>query len=351
VAEDGNEIGLMQGNLSISAEGSSDIIDAREDIHDYGFGGHGFWLQGPGIRLVNNISAGSSGPGFTYFTTTTKNLFDAVNLADPSLAAGHVAVPVSSIPIAQFTGNTAYTAPIGLDVWHNLMSMTDGQSYIDGFTAWNIRLLGIKLFYVGHMTIRNATLLGQESTYPGTGVFSNRFVHDLTVENAYISGFEVGIDAPVLRSTVVRGAYISAVRPFFIEKGHDTIRTVDISGSIIIPTLTAAQLQGRQQHHVYMTGAYDFTKGYPVVAGLMHADLVRYAPTGGPSLQLYYLEQLASAVPFLMQSDPPAIPPEYVGKTNAQLWQAYGVAFGGEAIDPATAIVSPFYNGLIRPIL
>ena len=63
-SEDGNEIGLMQANLSISADGSSDPIGARMDIHDFGFNGHGYWLQGPGVKMISNISAGSSGPGF-----------------------------------------------------------------------------------------------------------------------------------------------------------------------------------------------------------------------------------------------------------------------------------------------
>lgn len=349
--EDGNEIGLMEGNLSISASGSGDKIDAREDIHDFGFNGHGYWLQGPGVKMVGNISAGSSGAAFVYFTTSTKNLFDAVNLADPSLAAGHAAVPVSSVPIAQFVGNVAYAASTGLEVWHHMMSMTDGRSFFDNFIAWNTRTASIRLFYSGQMTFRNAALIGDNNSFTGTAIRSNRFVHDLTIQNAYVSGFEVGLQVPVLRSTVIEGGYYAAVKSFIIEKGHDEMRTVDIRGNITIASLTAEQLQGRQQYNVYMTGEFDFGTGTLKMAALLSADSIRFAPSGGPGVRLYYLDQLKSSIPFPVQTSPPAVPAEYLGKTNAQLWQAYGVAFGGESIAPATASISPNFHGLIRPIL
>jgi DNA polymerase III psi subunit len=350
-AEDGNEIGLMEGNLSISAYGSTDLVDSREDIHDFGFNGHGFWLQGPGVRLVNNISAGSSAAGFIYFTTSTKDLFDAVNLSDVSLAAGHVAVPVSSIPLAEFSGNTAYAAASGLEIWHHQMAMTDGESFIDDFTTWKTRTASILLFYTGRVTVRNAMLIGDESAFTTRGIGTNRFVHDLAVYNSRISGFEVGVDVPVLRSTVISGGYYAAVQPFFIEKGHDPNRTVDITGSISIATLTEAQLQGRTQRTVYMSGAYDFSMATPNLAGLLSGDAVRYAPFGGPSVWLYYYDQLQTVIPFPVQTTPPAVPAEYLGKTNAQLWQLYGVAFGGESIDPASVTFLPNFFGLTRPIL
>jgi hypothetical protein len=68
-------------------------------------------------------------------------------------------------------------------------------------------------------------------------------------------------------------------------------------------------------------------------------------------VRLYYLDQLRGSIPFLVQTTPAAVPMGYLGMTNEQLWNAYGVAFGGESIDPTGASVSPEFHGLFRPIL
>ena len=102
VTEDGNEIGAMIGNLSLGTIGAREGIGERRAIHDFGYRGNGFWLQGPGVSLIDNVATGNRGAGFAYFTASSKNRFDAVNLENPSLAAGHAAIPVGAVPLREF---------------------------------------------------------------------------------------------------------------------------------------------------------------------------------------------------------------------------------------------------------
>ena len=64
--------------------------------------------------------------------------------------------------------------------------------------------------------------------------------------------------------------------------------------------------------------------------------------------RLYYTQQAADWVVF---SEPRAdVLPEYIGLTNQQLWDHYGIALGG-AIAPANAYTWPNITGLIAPNL
>jgi hypothetical protein len=62
--------------------------------------------------------------------------------------------------------------------------------------------------------------------------------------------------------------------------------------------------------------------------------------------RLYGTMQQANAIPF--PSARADIPTNYVGLTNQQLWNSYGVAFGG-AIVPSNAITVPNITGLVAP--
>ena len=150
----------MSGNFSMNSGGSRKFILSRKELHDFGHGGHGFWFQGPGIEVVNNIAAANRGGAFVYLTSSSKDLFDAVNLSDSSLAGGRAAIPVGAAPIKRFDGNTAYASQTGLEIWFHQTMLTDAPSLIEGFTSWNTPLFGIELQYSGQVTIQNPRLFG-----------------------------------------------------------------------------------------------------------------------------------------------------------------------------------------------
>ncbi len=139
VTEDGNEIGVMRAICRLAIRVRAKQIESRTAIHDFGHEGDGFWFQGPGVQVVNNIAVGAAHAGFIFFTASSKNLFDAVNLANPSLAKGHDAVPVGSVPLSQVKGNVAFNSGFGLEVWFHMTRMPEGETIIEDFTSWNTR--------------------------------------------------------------------------------------------------------------------------------------------------------------------------------------------------------------------
>jgi hypothetical protein len=363
IGEDGNEVGLMRHNLAINISGDPafSAMFSRRDIHDFGFRGHGFWFQGPGIETVDNISAGTYDAGFIYYTSSNRTMFDAVNLTDPAMAGGRDAVPVGSVPIKGFRGNTAYTATIGLGVWYHQTFMTDGPSRIEDFKAWNLTQFGIELIYSGQVTVHNATLLGDlgdfkappEKTAPLTGVSTNWLAHDMRFENMHIEGFEIGIDVPVRRSTVIASAYINAVQAIYIEKGHDTLRNVTISGPTTLVTPTAAQLGGRTHYKVYLTlsglppdGSLQFIGR--LMPSFFSQDVIRYSPSGAAPAMLLFLEQRGDYVPFASPSPSPKVPASYLDKSNEELWAQFGKAFAGGMPSPAASEVDGI-RGYLMP--
>ncbi|HEX6960898.1 MAG TPA: G8 domain-containing protein [Lacipirellula sp.] len=328
-SENGNEIGAMRRNLSINAEGSREAFEARHEIHDFGINGNGFWLQGPGVELVGNISAGSRGVGFVIYTATRVAMFDAANLDDPSLAAGQTVVPVGSIPIRRFEGNVGYTAPVALQVWRHMFGMTDAEGVIDNFFAWNISG-GIDIRYSSHLRIRNTTIVGDLENYTGVGI-GTITTHDVIFENVRAEGFHVGIQLPPRRGTVVIGGRFAAVRALYIEKGHDDIRSVVIQSPEFVD-LTTAQLRGQLQYDVYMNAEKSFAEKSTGDIEFFTEDVIYYVPSGGAAVRLYYAEQQPSYVPFPRALAMGFVPPEYLDKTNQQLMSEFGVAFNARLI-------------------
>jgi hypothetical protein len=350
VTEDGNEIGAMRNNLAINTLGisTSEHILSRKAVHDFGYIGSGIWLQGPGVALTNNISVGSRDAAFAYLTESSRALFDAKNLADPSLAAGHALVPVGTVPLAGFDGNTAVAAKTGLEIWHHTDFMTDGQTYIRNFTSWNNRFGGIDLEYVGQASIINPKLIGNEYFY-GNGISSNRLTHDITITNPQIDGFDNGIVVPVRRSSQIIGGRINAVKGLYIEKGHDTIRNAVITGTVVTSP-TIAQLTGRAHYDVYATAAYGFE--YPKfldrrIDSLFSQDSILVSVNGSALGQVYFYQQSPRYLAFPAATSYSYVPDGYLSKNNKQLSVQFGVSLGGTLLPSNVVQLAGFY-GLIQ---
>jgi DNA polymerase III psi subunit len=344
VAEDGNEIGDIVGNLAMNSIGSSDHIESRRNIHDWGHGGHGFWLQGPGVGVLNNIAVGHADAAYVYFTNTSKTLFDAVNLSNPALAGGRAAVPVGAAPIKAFYGNVAATSKAGLEIWFHQTFMNDGQSYIDNFKAWNIRSAGIFLFYTGRTTVRSGTLVGDMALFRGTGIDTIGLTHDVTIQNTRIEGFETGIVAPGRRTNVISGGVINAVRGIVIKGAHDTIRSLDIIGPITFKTTLPTQLFGRTPYQVYASAKVDFE--FQTFESVFNADRIQFKRDKFTLASVYFPEQAANYVPFPRSEYQGIVPEGYLNLTNAELRAIYGVSLGG-GFPPADAVVPAGYRALL----
>jgi len=352
VTEDGNEIGSFTRNLALNSIGASwESMHARRAAHDFGFNGHGFWMQGPGVELIGNIVAGARAGAYVYFTASARAQFDAVNLADPSLAGGLKVTPVNVVPLKEFSDNLAAASHTGLELWFHQMMMTDGNSRIERFTSYNSIMSGIALHYSGNVQIDDAKLLGDILAFNGYGVMTNSFTHDVTINNLTAIGFEVGVDVPVRRATVINGAMIAAVRAFQIEKGFDSIRNVAILGYVSISTPTALQLRGRTHWKVYLYERFDFQGSTGRrFDSYISADQIVWAPYGSAVQELYFNEQASWFAPFPAATAAGHVPNDYLNLNNFQLSRDYGVAFGGHIL-PADAVAVAGIRGYAGPLV
>jgi Secretion system C-terminal sorting domain/G8 domain len=78
VTEQGDELGTFDNNIAIQGHGNGELRGRRlgfntpsrsPSINDFGFGGDGFWFQGPAVTVTNNIAASCNGSGIIFFTT------------------------------------------------------------------------------------------------------------------------------------------------------------------------------------------------------------------------------------------------------------------------------------------
>jgi hypothetical protein len=193
-------------------------------------------------------------------------------------------------------------------------------------------------------------LYGDLTQFVGTGVRTNRLTHDITFNNLTAVGFEVGIDVPVRRHTQINGGLIYAVQGLYVEKGHDTIRTVTAGGGLQLIKPTAEQLRGRTYYNVYATAHHSFE--YPYFAdrridSMFSDDVISISINGGAPGKLYFYEQSPSYIVFPASTSTSEVPAGYLNKTNAQLAAEFGVALGGELLPPSAVQVPEVY-GLMR---
>jgi len=346
VSEIGNEIGAFRNNLAIRTTGSGDGIESRQDIFDFAHGGHGFWLQGPGVEVVGNIASGHTDGAIVFFTASSEAQFDAANLSDPSLAGGRTQVPVGTVPLKKVEDNIAFASRTGLETWFHLTHMNDGQTIIDGFTSWNTASNGVFTPYTGRTTLKDVTVIGNHSRPSGTGFGRNDVTNNMTYDNVTVDGFEVGISVPVNRATVINNGRFHAIRAIEIRGAQDTIRTVDINGDPEFSTLTKSQLQGKTQYDVYLSGEISLKNRD--IETYFSPDIVRLGTVRFQDRQVYYHKQAANAIPFPSATSPSWLPPELLDKTNLEIWSQYGIAPGG-IVAPADAVQVERINGLVGP--
>jgi hypothetical protein len=358
VTESGSEIGSFIGNMAIRDTGIGGNPDQRANNQDFGNDGDGFWFQGAGITVQNNIAVGETGFGFGYYTKGLVDLatgavtqFAAANLPDPSVAGGLQFVAVNDVPIFSFTGNVTYGSIQGLGVWYHSSRLepTTGGTF-NNFTAWNIQTFGATFLYDDHATLQNSWLLGN-LTHPGISVYGVRTgieaMNDINFTNDRIEGWAVGIRLATVGTQHITGGFFNNIHDIDVRLSDYLQGTsITIDGNITFGTLTTAQIGTQPRYNIFMDGDPTlilqpdrFPYFFAPQTTLLNA--VQY---GGK--QLYFNEQAPGYVPFPAGTAPSWVPVQLIGLTNQQLWQHYGLAFAG-AVAPADAKASPLLNGLL----
>jgi hypothetical protein len=335
--EVGDEVGSFRGNMAIGTSGSGHSVEARKNIQDFGHGGEGFWFQGAGIHVTDNISAGNQGAAYLYFNRAlveggVKREFLTVNLPDPSIADGKVSVDIGKVPVFEFRNNFGYASGSGLESWYLLENDDDGlTSVLEDSFFWN-NTVGVELGYTQHTILRNLTVIHRllpQSMQPMNGLRMNAVTTDITYENLTVTGYRIGIMLPTRGNSVVNGGTFNNATDIYVRTAGN--RNALITGFTTMPRIG-----------MYMNTILTGTS----VAGYFGQDIVMLDFGPYANKRIYYPQQAAAAVPFLSPIE--GLPSEYVGLTNQLLFELHGVALGG-AVAPIGSYTLPEIVGLIEP--
>jgi hypothetical protein len=371
VTEAGDEIGTFRHNIAIHSDGSGEEEDSRHKLQDFGHEGDGFWFQGGGVTVEENIAAGQAANGFIFFTQGLiqeglgQTRFLTANLPDPSWADGSETVSVQTVPIRSFKRNIAYACEEGFKTRFHMGAKDGGprfagQSILEDSTAWNIRL-GARARYSQQVTFRNLRLIGSGDKNSLCGILGqNEGIHSIRYENLHIEGFPTGIDVRESGDHTILGGYFNNIRnivsPTAMERGRD----VSIEGEVRFGTLGPEVLQGQKQIDIYLEAQFkpmlEGSAGYRDPNILFVPNRILYK-----GKQLYFLEQATDYIPLRIEVAPVdakrngtargSVPDDLLGKTNQELWSQYGLAIGGTLTPANTTTDARIYGRIGAPTI
>lgn len=313
VAEAGDERGAFRDNVAIWSPGSPndhpDNTIVRRPINDYGFNGHGYWLQSPTVAMVGNVASGSASYGIAYYP---------VFYEDPSN-------PIEKLTMAENRDNTIYAGRRGLRIANT--KPEDGPHRIEGLTAW---ALGYDAFSASYS--QNTEVVG--STFIGRGAGAAVYVDagaGFNFRDNYIVGFSTGVVAGYGGRNEITGGYLNNTVDIRINKNiHVTNARLGVREVLI----EGVELAGGG---IALNGAIETA---PTRDGQPNNGFwTQFTPERilWDGQQIYYDVQAANQV---ITSPLPG----FGGKTNAQLMATFGQAYAG-AVMPAGAVASPKVAG------
>ena len=396
VAEAGDERGTFERNFALRSTGSGERLDSREfredgepgHVDDFGHGGHGFWLQGSQVALRANVAAGHRHHAFAFWN---RSLLDRPLEGDEEIGdradevptfpvafvdgmerliertATNELVPASHLPLLAFEDNTAFACGGGLALtrhqfrWEHERFADYGT--VDGFVAYGIGPLedddgdligpewdddhggnqGILFRYSRNVRVRDAHLV---SRGPGSGINRNEpYTRNIVVEGSTIEDWEVGIraseDLMVLRENTLDNQIDVNVdketlpRLLAVDNQYRPRRTANVR-------FEAVKREHLRIDELFWPGWDDgmLVDGRPAYFG-------EQAPDSVPVPTTHALRQLVepgsetwNEVGERLGAEPRAL----IGKTNAELQEAFGIAaYGG--LMAGDAELSPIVSG------
>ena len=362
--EAGDETGRFQDNIAIRMHGTGDEPITRQEDGDFGHAGDGFWLQGPGVVVENNVATGATGSGLILYAEPLFEdglgitTFPSDNLPDPSRANGDETVPVSLAPLAVFRGNESYGSALGAQIYYHrtLITIEEEQeeqashqfapSLMEDMSLWS-NSNGMQVNYTVDTDFRDFQIIGPGDGSGDTGFdaasnFYNRGTHNY--ENFRVEDYEIGFAAPRSGVVNVEGGYFNNITDFYLNEPRQLGRRIRFSGDLTFGNRESGVVEGELIPRSYfemdseLAPAADSANEHFLLDDQVILDF-------GPfqNQQLYFYEQSADHVLFpeapeqLTPDDPgPTIGEEFVGVTNAEIFSVLGESFGG-AMTPADA--------------
>ena len=372
--EAGDEIGSFDSNIAIRMHGSGEEPISRQEEGDFGHAGDGFWLQGPGVRVENNVAAGATGSGLILYAEPLfedglgLTTFPSANLPDPTIAAGAEDVPVSLAPLATFRGNESYGSALGAQIYYHRTFITIEEeqeeqaalqfapSLVEDMDLWS-NATGMLASYTVDTEFRDLRIIGPADESGDTGFdaasnFYNRGTH--LYENLSIEDYEIGFSAPRSGVIDVEGGYFDNITDFYLNEPRQLGRRIRFGGDLRFGDRSGGMVEGERVERVYfemdpeLAPAADSANEHFLLDDQVLLDFGPYRDQ-----QLYFFEQSANHILFpeppdqLTPDDPgPTIGDEFVGVTNAEILSVLGQSFGG-AIAPSDAIELDRIRGLV----
>ena len=252
VTEAGDEVGSFRNNFAIRSHGSGQDEDERKrSLQDFGHEGDGFWFQGGGVSVEDNLAAGHKSSGFIFFTIglienglgTAR--FSTANLWQPQFATtiSHIdpkdpqhidvpnSVPVIRVPVRSFARNTAFACGKGFT--SRFVQPEPNRSVYEDGVVWNCRI-GVNVRYTSNLDLRNLRLVGDPRGKSGYAAVEGTLEgeQDNHYENLRVEGWPVGIAVPEAGHHVISGGYYNNVRNIVIPTPMQRGRRVEIIGDI-----------------------------------------------------------------------------------------------------------------------
>jgi hypothetical protein len=361
VTEAGDEVGSFRRNLAVRSAGSGHDTVARNDIQDFGHEGSGFWLQGGGVAVEDNVAAGHRDAAYFFFTSglieeglgrrgflvdNVPEKLRANNVKSPKEKQPADRMTLNFLPLLSCKGNTAFASGLGMVIRFHSPPVT--SSVVEDCTVWRTGT-GIRILYSDNIHLKNLRLIGEGKLAQAGVSQASEAIGGTVYENLHVEGWATGLAVSdiVARSQVIQGGYYDndvniALALAYTREG--TGRVDEIKGPI--------RFGPHGQRDVALRVYYDaFYSRDPNV--LFFPNVVRIDTEKYPRRQLYYPDQAADYVPLKTEasgkfrsSAKGHVPDELIGKTNRELWQKYGLAVAG-VVAPVGTTTDPRIEGLV----
>jgi hypothetical protein len=355
VTEVGDEVGSFDDNIAIGIRGTNEKLIDRHTIQDHGYTGDGFWFQGAGISVTNNVAADAKGHAFIYYTHGLNFGGNATyltsNLTDPSIANGASSILTDHVPVREFSGNVGYSSGTGLMLRYNLEDANhNGSSMIENSTFWNNHI-GVNLAYSENTILNDLRIIYENGSALGAfGVTGNGRTRDTTINNITVSGYNTGIDPGRRGYTIINGGTYATRYGVLVRPSSEPGRSVLIQGDFRMTPMSALVPSPTVQYEVDMRWDTSTLNG-SITAPIDHlfypsTTILNYGPY--QYQEAFFQVQARNAVPFPVAE--PQIPSQYVGLTSQQLFNQFSLIVEGK-FAPNNALTLPSIRGLVAPVI
>lgn len=267
-AENGSEIGAFIHNLAIGSKGPNpgndgflmtgafNTLTNNGTLYafDVGGNGFGFWMEGHGIRILDNYAFHHRNSGFAYyalglkeglknckdmgcaewagipyigFQVSNMDVRDADGNVDPEKAAlknqfiaeGKTSVAIQAVPVT-FARNVGGAVGTGLFASYIQTSITQNSYYnkIHDSVFWGNVHTGLNTRYSRRVLFQNIILIKEPTGVNfaknpdyrarGGGSGGNEHTQDIIYDRLHIEGYASGINMPIFGNNVVKDSYL-----------------------------------------------------------------------------------------------------------------------------------------------